>query len=101
MGAKAKAMRRRVERPRVPGAPYSIDQAAGVLGIAPRTVRDRIAAGLLRAFKDGRRVLIAEEELARYRAERRGDSAAGAVTTGTGLVIPNLLRSRRGARTPD
>ena len=38
-----------------------------MLNLAPRTIRKRIAAGLLRSYKDGRAVRIPEEALAEYR----------------------------------
>jgi excisionase family DNA binding protein len=51
-----------------PPRPNSIDAAAAVLGVCPKTVRNEIGRGKLKASKVGRRVLIFPEQLAEYRA---------------------------------
>jgi excisionase family DNA binding protein len=43
----------------------SVEEAAGLLGISPWTVRAYIRDGKLRPVRLGRRVLLAEEELER------------------------------------
>jgi excisionase family DNA binding protein len=65
--------RKKVERPRMPGAPYSVEQVAAELNLAPYTVRKRITAGLLRAYKDGALVRVTEESLAEYKARTMGE----------------------------
>jgi excisionase family DNA binding protein len=47
----------------------SIEQAAGLLGISPWTVRSYIRSGRLRSVRIGRRVLLAEHELERLVSE--------------------------------
>jgi excisionase family DNA binding protein len=85
--------RRKIDRPRIPGAPYTVEQAAAELNLAPRTVRKRIAEGKLRAYKDGRVVRIAEAELAAYRAALMGPGAMPAM--GTGLSVRRHLKPAR------
>lgn len=60
--------RKKVDRPRIPGAPYTVDQAAAELNLAPRTVRKRIAEGKLRAYKDGHLIRVGEGDLAEYKS---------------------------------
>jgi excisionase family DNA binding protein len=50
----------------------SIQEAAGLLGISPWTVRSYIRAGKLRPVKLGRRVLLEETELERFVAQGKG-----------------------------
>jgi len=45
---------------------YTVQEAAKVLRIGYSTVRERIAAGELRSFKDGSRRLIAGDDLLAY-----------------------------------
>jgi excisionase family DNA binding protein len=47
----------------------SIDEAAGLLGISPWTVRAYVREGKLKPVRLGRRVLLPEEELERLVAE--------------------------------
>jgi excisionase family DNA binding protein len=47
----------------------NIDEAAGLLGISPWTVRAWIRIGKLRPVRLGRRVLLSESELERLVAE--------------------------------
>ena len=47
----------------------SIEQAAGLLGISPWTIRAYIRDGKLRPVRLGRRVLLTENELERLVAE--------------------------------
>jgi excisionase family DNA binding protein len=86
--------RRKIERPRTPGAPYTIDQAAAELNIAPRTVRKRIAEQRLRSYRDGRKVLIAERELVEY---RRGLEQQ-AQPTATGTAMERIKRIEAGMK---
>jgi excisionase family DNA binding protein len=60
--------RQKIERPRSPGAPYTVEQVAAELNIAPRTVRKRIAEGKLQAYRDGRVVRVTEGALAEYKS---------------------------------
>lgn len=94
--------RRKIDRPRQPGAPYTVEQAAAELNLAPRTVRKRIADKLLRAYRDGRAVRIAEADLAAYRdgltgrapATARAEAVAG--PRGTGLAARRHLKTGPG-----
>ncbi len=45
---------------------YTIEEAAAELRLGESTVRERIRAGSLRSFKDGRRRLIAGDDLVDY-----------------------------------
>jgi excisionase family DNA binding protein len=47
----------------------SIEQAAGLLGISPWTVRSFVRSGKLKPVRLGRRVLLAEDELERLIAQ--------------------------------
>jgi excisionase family DNA binding protein len=47
----------------------SVEEAAGLLGISPWTVRSYIKTGKLRPVRLGRRVLLGEDELERLVAE--------------------------------
>jgi excisionase family DNA binding protein len=58
----------------------TVGEAALELGVSSRTVQRRIAAGALRAFKDGRLVRVDRLELARYVAAHTARPAARAVT---------------------
>ena len=49
----------------------SIDEAAGLLGISPWTIRDYIRNGKLQPVRLGRRVLVEESELERFVAQGR------------------------------
>jgi excisionase family DNA binding protein len=66
------------------GAPsrrlLTVGEAALELGVSSRTVQRRIAAGALRAFKDGRLVRVDRLELARYVAAHTARSVPRAVT---------------------
>ena len=53
----------------------SLAEAASRLGVSPRTVRRRVAAGELRGVRVGRLVRIAEAELADY-IRRNGNEGA-------------------------
>lgn len=81
--------RRRIERPRAPGAPFTVDEAAVELRLAPRTVRKRIAEGKLRAYRDGRAVRITEEAMVEYRHSLMGPAAH--FPAGTGLSVRRHL----------
>jgi excisionase family DNA binding protein len=48
----------------------SVEQAAELLGISRWTVRSYIRTGKLKPVRLGRRVLLAEDELERFVAER-------------------------------
>jgi excisionase family DNA binding protein len=86
----AATKRAKVARPRAPGAPYSVEQAAQALNLAPRTVIKRIKEGKLRAYKDGRLVRVAESDLVEYMARLRGE----------GQADPASFLVRRHLRTP-
>jgi len=47
----------------------SVDEAAGLLGISPWTIRGYIKTGKLKPVRLGRRVLLAEDELERLVAQ--------------------------------
>ena len=49
----------------------SVEEAAGLLGISPWTVRSYIHDGKLRPVRLGRRVLLEEAELERFVARSR------------------------------
>ena len=49
---------------------YSVKQVAGILGIAPKTVYQRIGDGLLPAYKDGSKILVKESMITAYRESR-------------------------------
>lgn len=66
---KAKA-KTKAERDRAPGAPYTVAQAAAVLNLPTRTVRQRIADGILVAYQDGRLLRIRESDLLQYQQSR-------------------------------
>ena len=51
---------------------YTTVEASTVLGVQPKTVTRYIERGLLQAQKKGRDYLIEEDELERFRHERRG-----------------------------
>ena len=55
----------------------TLRQAAQLLGCSIATVKRRIAAGSLPAFKDGGLVRVREDDLRRYVAERVARAAAG------------------------
>ena len=57
----------------------TVGEAALELGVSSRTVQRRIAAGALRAFKDGRLVRVDRLELARYVAAHTARPAPRAV----------------------
>jgi excisionase family DNA binding protein len=84
--------RRKIERPRAPGAPYSVEQVASELNLAPRTVRKRIAEGKLRAYRDGRSVRVTEGDLAEYKAALMPGSAPSA---GSPIPLRRHLVTRR------
>jgi excisionase family DNA binding protein len=58
----------------------NINEAAGLLGISPWTVRAYIRAGKLSPVRLGRRVLVEEAELERFVAE--GKEQPGEVNNG-------------------
>jgi excisionase family DNA binding protein len=89
--ARAKKTRRKIDRPRAPGAPFTVDQASAELSLAPRTVRQRIVEGKLRAYRDGRVVRITEADLREYQAERLHPAAA----PGPALTIRRHLKPRK------
>ncbi|MGB5758260.1 MAG: helix-turn-helix domain-containing protein [Acidimicrobiales bacterium] len=45
---------------------YTIEEAAAELRLGESTIRERIRSGSLRSFKDGRRRLIAGDDLLDY-----------------------------------
>lgn len=49
---------------------YDLASSAEWLDMKLRTLRDRIARGRIKVIKDGKRLLITEEELLRYDRER-------------------------------
>lgn len=53
----------------------TLKEAAELLGVTPDTLRQRIAAGSLRATKRGRDWWVTAKEVERYRANRRPPSA--------------------------
>ncbi|MDG2526576.1 helix-turn-helix domain-containing protein [Stenotrophomonas sp. HITSZ_GD] len=53
----------------------SISDAAKSIGIGRSTLYELISANAIRAFKVGKRTLIAESELQRFVAERTGFAA--------------------------
>lgn len=50
----------------------TVTEAAASLGISPRTVRQGIGNGVIRATKRGRDWWVTPAEVERYRAERLG-----------------------------
>jgi excisionase family DNA binding protein len=50
---------------------YSVDDVADALGVHPKTVRRRIAAGELRVHRIGRQLRISAEDFRAYVAMRR------------------------------
>ena len=58
--------KRRPEERNAMKALKNIEEAAGLLGISPWTVRSYIIQGKLRPVRIGRRVLIEEAELERF-----------------------------------
>ncbi len=54
---------------------YTVREAADVLRIGYSTARERIATGELRSFKDGRRRLIAGDDLLAYIRARQDEAA--------------------------
>ena len=69
----------RLSAPAVGAKPLSIRTAAEYLGVSESFLRKATTDGRIRATRQGRRVLISPEELARIRAEGIGsaqDSAA-------------------------
>lgn len=54
---------------------YTVREAAQVLRIGYSTARERIASGDLRSFKDGKRRLVAGEDLAAYVRARQEEAA--------------------------
>ena len=58
---------------------YTIEQAAGILSIKPRTVREWIRQGKVRAFKLGDLVRIHEEDLQEFIDSERRKSLKGRV----------------------
>jgi excisionase family DNA binding protein len=83
--------RRAIDRPRAPGSPLTIAQAAAAMNLSERTVRKRIAQGRLVAYRDGRAVRIAEADLADYLAGLRGPGRPAA-TAGYGPLVPRRLK---------
>ena len=51
---------------------YTVRESADVLCLGYSTVRERIASGELRSFKDGSRRLVAGEDLLAYIKARQG-----------------------------
>lgn len=51
----------------------SVDEAAGLLGVAPRTLRSMIAAGTFPTLRIGRRVLVPRAGLDAWIAARQAD----------------------------
>ncbi len=54
---------------------YTVREAADVLRIGYSTARERIATGEFRSFKDGRRRLIAGDDLLAYIRARQDEAA--------------------------
>jgi excisionase family DNA binding protein len=69
----------------------SVEEAAGLLGISPWTVRGYIRDGKLRPVRIGRRVLLQEEELQGFveGARTSWGSAARQVQEGTRAGVQN------------
>jgi excisionase family DNA binding protein len=63
----------------------SVDEAAGLLGISPWTVRAWIRDGKLRPVRLGRRVLLSESELERLVEESQKPRETGTVTNDMNL----------------
>ena len=59
----------------------SVDEAAGLLGISPWTVRAWIREGRLRPVRLGRRVLLSEAELERLVSESQAPPTTGEEAT--------------------
>ncbi len=66
----------------------TLRQAADLLGCSPATVKRRIRAGTLPAFRDGRIVRVREDDLRRYISERvaRSVTSGRAAAAGTTLT---------------
>jgi excisionase family DNA binding protein len=54
---------------------FSVPNAATVIGVSRSTLYELLATKHIRAFKVGRRTLIADSELRRFVAERMGAAA--------------------------
>jgi excisionase family DNA binding protein len=63
----------------------SVEEAAGLLGISPWTVRSYLKTGKLKAVRLGRRVLVEEAELERFVA--RGKAPLEAAEQGDEVVM--------------
>jgi excisionase family DNA binding protein len=61
-------MRKRIEPPE---RLLTIDEAAEILNVSPKTIRRRIAARELPAIRDGRSVRVSPDDLRSYIAKRR------------------------------
>ncbi len=63
----------------------NLRRASDALGLSVRTLRRRVAAGELQASRDGKRLLISENEIRRYRDCRQK----------VGQVLPRVRRQQR------
>jgi excisionase family DNA binding protein len=67
----------------------TVGEAAIELGVSARTVQRRIAAGALRAFKDGRLVRVDRLELARYVAAHTARPGPPAAVARRRTLLPS------------
>jgi excisionase family DNA binding protein len=83
---------------------YSVKQVAGILGIAPKTVYQRIWDGLLPAYKDGAKILVKESAISAYRESRPAvafskfieeDESASQPETQSGVVAIIVAKTPR------
>jgi excisionase family DNA binding protein len=77
----------------------SVTEAAEILGISPWTVRKYIRKGKLGPVRIGRRVLLEEEEIARFIAKRRDPMET--VQEDAGDIASSHVATDRQPRTRD
>jgi excisionase family DNA binding protein len=79
-GAKSGLDKRPAVHAELPAALYRIDEAAGILNVKPKTLRNRISLGEIAIFRVGRGVRISKETLqeilARGYVPARGEHAS-------------------------
>ncbi len=77
----------------------TLEEAAGLLGCSPRTLRRRIAAGALPVFRDGALVRVPERALAAYVADHTLSAASPhRAPSGRGTTTPHVRSTTSGRR---